>query len=329
VTADPLPPVPSSARIAFAGTPAFAARILEGLLDAGVPLVCVFSQPDQPRGRGRRVEPTPVREAAEARGLPVRQPASLKRQNPLADLDLDLLVVVAYGKLLPPEVLATPRRGCLNLHASLLPRWRGAAPVEHALLAGDEQTGMALMAMDEGLDTGPVYATARCPIGPRDTATALFERLAPLAVELCVANLAAILDGSLRPEPQPGVGVTRAPRLEPSDALLDWTAPAAELDRRVRAFEHRGGARTAAGKFLVKVLEAEPAAPDPAGAGAAPGTILEGPRKRILVACGPDGRDVLALTRVQLAGVGKERPMDAAAARNGYAHLLGPGCRLG
>jgi methionyl-tRNA formyltransferase len=318
-------PLPAGSRIGFAGTPRFAADVLAGLLDAALPVVAVLSQPDQPSGRRRRLEPTPVKRVALARGLPLLQPKALRSANPLAALDLDLLVVVAYGRILPATLLNTPRRGCVNLHASLLPRWRGAAPVEHALLAGDSETGVCLMAMDEGLDTGPVYARAACPIGSDTTASDLFEALAGLSVSLCVAHLGAILSGSLEPTPQPEDGVTWAPKLDAEAARLDWRSDAATLDRQVRAFEYRGGAWSALAGVRTKILEASPGGPGPT---LPPGTVAEADRGGIAIACGSDGAGRLLVTRLQLA-LGKGRPMAAADALNGYGDRLSIGARLG
>ncbi len=227
-------------RVVFAGTPEFAAVCLDGLLEAGgVDVVAVYTQPDRPAGRGRRLRPGPVKERAQAVGIPVEQPAGLRDDAVLARLAEyapDLLVVVAYGLLLPRAVLDLPRHGAVNVHASLLPRWRGAAPIQHALLAGDRETGISIMAMDEGLDTGPVLARRAIAIAEDETAESLHDRLAVLGRDLLVETLPAIAAGTLRPEPQPEAGATYAHKIAKTDAEIDWREPAAVVDRRIRAF---------------------------------------------------------------------------------------------
>jgi methionyl-tRNA formyltransferase len=310
-------------RLGFAGTPEFAAGILQALLQAGRTPVVVYTQPDRPVGRGRRLRPSPVKSLAEAHGLPVRQPASLRRPGEaehLAELDLDALVVVAYGLILPPPVLEAPRYGCINVHASLLPRWRGAAPVERAILAGDTETGVCIMRMDAGLDTGPVYQCRRCPITRETDAPALEGELGKLgqaALLDCLARLPA-----LTPTPQPETGVTYAHKLTRADAEIRWQAPADAIERQVRAlagrlapFAHADGARVSL--LAARALAQAPAAP--------PGTIEAADRRGIRVAC---GEGVLELTALKLS-IGKGQPLSAADAVNGYRNLFAPGKVLG
>ena len=294
------------ARIAFAGTPQFAVPTLAALVASGARVPVVLTQPDRPAGRGRELRASPVKLAAAARGLRVAQPDSLRSTGAIDDLGEapDLLVVVAYGLLLPPAMLAWPRLGCVNLHASLLPRWRGAAPIQHALLARDATTGVSLMRIERGLDTGAVYLARSTPIGARETAGELHDRLATLAAETLAAALPSLLAGALVPVPQQESLATQAPKIAKTDAALDWRRSALELDARVRAFDPWPVAETrlARGERL-RVWRAEPRAPNASdgggqvgGAAGPPGTI---------VAAGPAGIDVatgegvLRLMRVQ------------------------------
>jgi len=298
------------ARIAFAGTPEFAVPTLRAVAASGARVPLVLTQPDRPAGRGRRLTPSPVKVAALELGVEVLQPPTLRTAEILERLGPapDLLVVVAYGLLLPPGVLAWPRLGCVNVHASLLPRWRGAAPIQHALLAGDATTGVSLMRMDEGLDTGPVYAARETPIGTRETAADLHDRLAELGARLLADALPALLAGELRAIAQRPELATRAPKIAKTDAVLDWGRPAAELERRVRAFNPRPVAEAVLddGRRL-RVWQALAVDTPSGGNGPAPGAIL---------AAGSAGIDVataagaLRLTRVQPPSA---RAMDAAA----------------
>ncbi len=229
----------SPARIVFAGTPDFAVPALQRLIDSGYAPVAVYTQPDRPAGRGRKLQPGPVKRTALAHGLPVYQPVTLRdesAQTELQALQPDLMVVVAYGLLLPPRVLALPTRGCVNLHASLLPRWRGAAPVQHAILAGDSESGVTLMQMEAGLDTGPILAMTHCAIQPDDTGGSLHDRLATLGAELLGEHIAAVLAGDLAPRPQPAEGMTYAAKINRQEARIDWTQPASRIERQIRAF---------------------------------------------------------------------------------------------
>jgi methionyl-tRNA formyltransferase len=314
--------VPHSLRVAFAGTPAFAAQALEAILAAGFPVPLVLTQPDRPSGRGLSVTQTPVKALALARGLPVLQPATLRTDEaraPVLATGADVLVVAAYGLILPPAVLAWPRHGGLNIHASLLPRWRGAAPIQHAILHGDLVTGITVMQMDAGLDTGPMIERVEVPIGPRETAGSLIATLAQVGAQAIVRTLERLeAAGALSAQPQPAEGVTYAGKVERAHAELDWAQPATALDRQIRAFDPVPGAHTAFGGETVKVWSAEPAAEDPASA---PGTVLGVGNAGIEVAC---GHGSLRLVTVQPAG-GKRMPASAFAAGRGMAR----GARFG
>jgi len=285
-----------SARIAFAGTPQFAVPTLEALVASGADVDLVLTQPDRPAGRGRRVAASPVKLAAAARGLRILQPQTLRRGSALQDLGRppDLLVVVAYGLLLPPEVLAWPRLGCVNLHASLLPRWRGAAPIQHALLAREATTGVSLMRIELGLDTGAVYLTRSTPIGARETAGELHDRLATLSAEVLADALPGLLAGELSATPQQESLATHAPKIAKADAVLDWRRGALELDARVRAFDPWPVAETHLDDGTrLRVWRAEPLDAETA---ARPGTVVQAGAGGIDVAT---GAGVLRLTQVQ------------------------------
>ena len=304
-------------RLAFMGTPDFALPSLEALAVAGHEIACVYCQPPRPAGRGQKLRPAPVAALAEARGWPLRTPESLKpesEQAAFAALALDLAVVVAYGLILPEAVLAAPRLGCLNIHASLLPRWRGAAPIQAAILAGDVETGVTIMQVEPALDSGPVLLQGALPIGPRTTAADLHDSLAALGARLIVEALEGLAEGKLAPQPQPDEGVTYAGKISRADGLLDWRAPAAELERRVRAFTPWPGAFIALPDLRLKVLEAAVVA---GKAGAPPGTLLD---DGLTVAC---GEGALRLLRVQ-------RPGKAAMSANAFlrGHPLPAGARL-
>jgi methionyl-tRNA formyltransferase len=286
-------------RLAFMGSPDFAVPALRALDAAGHRIACVYCQPPRPAGRGQTVRRCAVHEAAAALGLPVRTPARLRgnaaEAAAFAALDLDAAVVAAYGLILPASMLAAPRRGCLNIHASLLPRWRGAAPIQAAILAGDAETGITIMQMDEGLDTGPILLRDAVPLTPATTAAALHDTLAGLGARLV---LRALVEAP-SPVPQPDEGATYAPKLGRADGRLDWTQPAAVLDRRVRALNPWPGTFAHLGGATLKVL----AARQEAGEGA-PGTVLD---TALLVAA---GAGALRLLRVQAPG---RAPLDAAA----------------
>ena len=282
----------------FMGSPDFSIPALQALLDAGHRVKCVYAQPPRPANRGHKETPCPVHAFALEKGLPVRTPKSLKdaaEQAAFADLKVDAAVVVAYGLILPQAVLEGPRLGCLNIHASLLPRWRGAAPIQRAIQAGDAETGVTIMQMDAGLDTGAVLLTGKLPITETTTAGALHDDLSALGSKLIVTALEGLRAGTLQATPQPDAGVTYAAKLERGEGKLDWTKPAAELARTVRAFTPWPGTWFEAGKERIKVLAAEVA--DGAG-GAEPGTVLDG---RATIQC---GEGALRPTRLQRPGKG-------------------------
>ena len=298
------------------GSPEFAVPALRALQGSGHAVAAVYTQPPRPAGRGHAVRPSPVQLEAERLGLPVQTPARLRgneaAQAEFAALRLDAAVVAAYGLILPPAMLAAPARGCLNIHASLLPRWRGAAPIQAAILAGDPETGVTITQMDAGLDTGPILLREAVPIGPETTAAELHDRLAKLGAKLILRALA----DDPAPQPQPE-GATSAPKLGREDGRIDWSREAAELDRRVRALNPWPGTFTTLNATTLKVLAAQPVAGE-GGRGGPPGTVLD---SAFTVAC---GAGALRLQLVQIAG----RPaMTAAEFLRG--HPVPPGVRLG
>ena len=299
-------------RLAFMGSPDFAVPALQALHAAGHEIAAVYCQPPRPAGRGQMTRPCPVHAAALALGLEVRSPARLRKdvaaQEAFAALGLDVAVVAAYGLILPQAMLDAPRLGCLNIHASLLPRWRGAAPIQAALLAGDGETGITIMQMDAGLDTGAMLLRGSVQIGPRSTATELHDALAAMGGRLILEALATPPD----PVAQPEDGVTYAAKLAREDGRIDWSRDAAALDRQVRALNPWPGTFTQLGDMVLKVLAAEPAP----GAGA-PGEVLN---DRLTVAA---GNGALRLLRVQAPG---RSAMEAAAFLRG--HPVPPGSRL-
>ena len=312
-------------RVGFAGTPDFAARALAAIAGAGYTLPLVLTQPDRPHGRGLKLAPSPVKAYAAAHRLPVAQPRSLKdpeQRDAVTGVPVDVLVVAAYGLILPPEVLAWPRHGCLNIHASRLPRWRGAAPIQRAIEAGDPVTGITIMQMDAGLDTGPMIAMHDVPIGPADTAATLHDKLAAAGADAITAALAVLArDGALPSRAQPAVGVSYAAKVTPAEAAIDWHAPAAAIERKTRALDPVPGARTRLADGALKVFGAAVAEPgDPWPPGAVTAVTAAG----IDVACGPEGHERLRLTVVQPAGGAR---MTAAAFARG--HAIAPGVRFG
>ena len=285
-------------RLAFAGTPEFALASLEALVDADHNVVAVLTQPDRPAGRGKRLTPSPVKRFAEAQGIDVMQPVTLKDDAAVAALGAtgpDALIVAAYGLLLPQPVLDLPTRGCINVHASLLPRWRGAAPIQAAIREGDAETGVCLMRMTAGLDCGPVYTCDTTPIGSAETAGELHDRLAAMGANLLVRNLDGILAGDLEPREQDTDAATYAGKITREDARLDWERTAAELDRHIRAYNPVPGAWFELDGEAVKCWSAE-RVDDLQGS---PGRVVEADKQGVLVAC---GSGALRLTRLQRPG---------------------------
>jgi len=303
-------------KLIFAGTPAFAATALEALLAARHEVALVLTRPDRPAGRGLQPQPSAVKQLALARGLPLGQPAGLKDpqvQQQLRALEAEAMVVAAYGLILPPPVLAIPRRGCLNIHASLLPRWRGAAPIQRALLAGDPETGITIMQMDEGLDTGAILLQEKIAIDDEDTAQTLHDKLATLGARLIVQALAT----TPPPRAQDNARATYAAKIRKEEAMIDWAQAAPDIARRIRALNPAPGATTTVGGVRLKLWRARPEV----AAGGAPGTVLAADAAGIVVAC---GNGALAIGELQKEG---GRRLAAGAFLAGFA--LPAGARLG
>ena len=282
--------------IVFMGSPEFSVPVLDALVSGGHDIACVYCQPPRPAGRGKKDRPTPVHARAAELGLPVRHPASLKsgeEQAKFAALEADVAVVVAYGLILPQAVLDAPRHGCLNIHASLLPRWRGAAPIHRAIMAGDAETGICIMQMEAGLDTGPVLLRRATPIGAEETTGELHDRLSKIGAEAIAEALANL--PNLAPEPQPEEGVTYASKIDKAEAAIDWTLPAEEVSRLIRGLAPFPGAWTTVEGERIKLLGATLVA----GEGPA-GTTLD---DAFTVAC---GSGALRVTRAQRAGKGAQ-----------------------
>ena len=285
-----------SLRIAFMGTPDFSVPTLRALLDAGHELVAVYSQPPSRAGRGKKERPSPVHKFAEERGIPVFTPTSLKseeEQQKFAALNLDVAVVVAYGLLLPKAILEAPRLGCVNVHASLLPRWRGAAPIHRAIMAGDKESGVDIMMMEEGLDTGPVLLEKRIAIRPEDTTGSLHDKLSALGAEAIVPALEGLADGSLTPQPQSADGVTYAKKIDKAEARIDWTRPAEELRNHIHGLSPFPGAWCEVEGERLKILQAEVTR----GNGN-PGDVIAEP---LVIAC---GEGAIKILKAQRAGKG-------------------------
>jgi len=308
-------------RIVFAGTPEFARESLRALVDADLRPVMILTQPDRPAGRGKKLVPGPVKAYAESQGLPVLQPATLRGESVVAELrrlQPDVLVVAAYGLLLPQTVLDIPTFTCVNVHASLLPRWRGAAPIVAAVLAGDAKTGISLMKMEAGLDTGPVYCMQAIDIGEDETAGELHDRLAALGGRLLADNLEAICSGGLQPVPQDDRAATYAGKITTADAEIDWSRPAEELARHVRAFNPVPGAWTMFGPERLKCWRA--AAVD--GVSDEAGRIVAVDSRGLVVAC---GTGALVISELQRPGRGRVSAAEFAAQRELVGCRLGPG----
>ena len=294
-------------RLIFAGTPEFSAQALAAIMATGHQVVLVLTQPDRPSGRGMALHASPVKVLAQASGIEVFQPQTLRdpsAQERLRAVGADAMIVAAYGLILPQPVLDLPRFGCINIHASLLPRWRGAAPIQRAILAGDRESGVCIMQMEAGLDTGPVLLSANLAINADDTAATLHDKMAGLGARLVVTALEQV---PMAANPQPEIGVTYAAKIDKAEAPLDWRLPAAQLARQVRAFNPFPGATASLEKQAIKVWRAEEQTEVISGAapGTRPGTILAVERRGIVVAC---GEGFLCLTELQKAG-GKRLPV--------------------
>lgn len=302
-------------KVIFAGTPKFAACALQALIASSHEVLLAVTQPDRPAGRGQQPLPSPVKQLAQAHRLPLLQPATLKDaaiQSELARVRAEVMVVAAYGVILPPPVLAAARHGAINVHASLLPRWRGAAPIQRALLAGDLETGVCIMQMEAGLDTGPVLLRKVTPIHECDTAQTLHDRLAGLGATLLIKSLEALSRGTLVPVVQLTEGVTYAHKIEKRESRIDWNAPAAVIARQIRAFNPHPGAGSSIGADEVKVWRAVTA--PQAGA---PGVVITASDEGVIVGC---GQGSLRLIELQRAG-GKRLP--AAAFLRGFPIAIG------
>ena len=313
----------SALRILFAGTPDFAATSLAALLNTEHQVVGVYTQPDRPSGRGRKLTPSPVKALALEHGIEVMQPTSLKdsdAQAALAAFNADIMVVVAYGLLLPKAVLDTPRLGCINIHGSLLPRWRGAAPIHRAVLAGDNKTGITIMQMDEGLDTGDMLHIRECDITPDMTSGQLHDQLAELGATSVVEALTQIANGEAVATPQPEEGTTYAHKLTKEEGQMDWTLSAEALQRKVKGLSPWPVAYTSIGDKTLRVWDAEVAS---TSSSAQPGEVVSLDDQRIQVAC---GEGVLSLTYIQLPG---SKAMASDQVLNAKAAMFAPGTRLG
>ena len=309
-------------KLVFAGTPEFAAQHLKALLEDGRhDVIAVYTQPDRPAGRGKKPRPSPVKALAETAGLPVYQPLNFKAQDDrdtLAALGADLMVVVAYGLILPQAVLDLPRLGCVNVHASILPRWRGAAPIQRAIEAGDAETGVTIMQMAAGLDTGDMLHIVRCPIGPEDTSASLHDQLAVIGGPALLDALDQLASGTAQPEVQDDSLSNYAAKIDKAEGDIDWTLSATELDRRIRAFVPFPVCYTQLGEDRLRIWRATPET----GSGQ-PGEILSSDKSGIVVAC---GEGALRLLSLQLPNA---RQMDAAELLNGHAARFQPGTVLG
>ncbi|MFK3705960.1 methionyl-tRNA formyltransferase [Raoultella sp. BIGb0138] len=314
--------MPQSLRIIFAGTPDFAARHLDALLSSEHQVVGVFTQPDRPAGRGKKLMPSPVKVLAEAHNLPVFQPASLRpqeNQQLVASLNADVMVVVAYGLILPEAVLDMPRQGCINVHGSLLPRWRGAAPIQRSLWAGDAETGVTIMQMDVGLDTGDMLYKLSCPITSEDTSASLYDKLAALGPQGLLETLAQVASGVAQPEVQDEALATYAEKLSKEEARLDWSLSAAQLERCIRAFNPWPMSWLEIDQQPVKVWQASVIADT---SSAEPGTIVAAGKQGIQVAT---GNGILNLESLQPAG---KKAMSAQDLLNSRREWFIPGNRL-
>jgi len=286
--------------IVFAGTPAFAAAHLDALIKAGIRPSCVYTQPDRPAGRGRKLKPSDVKQVALAAGIEVRQPKSLRdaeQQQLLADLAPDIMIVVAYGLILPKEILEIPKHGCINVHASLLPRWRGAAPIHRAIEAGDNETGVTIMQMDIGLDTGDMLITKKIAIDETATSASLHDQLIPAGQQALIETITAVMEGTLKPISQDNDRATYAHKLEKSESNINWQLSAVEIDRKIRAFTPWPGSQTKLGEQVIKIKATIDASDN--SATQSPGTILSSDKNGLLVQC---GTGTLLITGIQFPG---------------------------
>lgn len=318
-----------SLRVIFAGTPDFAATHLTALLGSHHQVVAVYTQPDRPAGRGRKLTPSPVKQLAIQHDIPVYQPLSLKdddAQQTLDALDADLMVVVAYGLILPRAILETPRLGCINVHASLLPRWRGAAPLQRAIEAGDSESGVTIMQMDEGLDTGDMLEIRRTPITDATTGDELHDCLAALGAEALLSVLDELADGRAQATAQPEIGVTYAAKLSKAEAGLDFRQDAAQLAARIRAFNPWPGAWCVLGDDRLRLLMASVGSPEEGEFPSTPGTLLAHHESALRIACGKAGDQVLVVSQAQLPGGKAMAVHDLLLAR---ADRLAPGICVG
>ncbi|PIE20421.1 MAG: methionyl-tRNA formyltransferase [Neptuniibacter caesariensis] len=308
-------------RIVFAGTPDFAAKSLQALLQTEHHVIAVYTQPDKKGKRKNQLAPRPVKDLAVVHEIPVFQPHRLKDENEqlaLTNLEADIMVVVAYGMLLPKAVLDIPRLGCINVHGSILPRWRGAAPIERAMLAGDTETGVTIMQMDEGLDTGDMLYKVSTPISQTDTAASLFDRLAVIGSEALVATLTQLQNGTATPEKQDEALATYATKLHKEEGEINWSEPASHIDLQVRTLSPRVAVTFKLGDEIVKLLGCERV--EQSGK---PGQILPSDKKSIVVAC---REGAIKITQLQLPG---KKAMDAASVLNSKREQFSPGVTLG
>ena len=313
-------------KVIFAGTPDFAAQHLQALIESEHQLIAVYTQPDRPAGRGKKLAPSPVKQLALSAEIPLFQPASLKTedaQTTLAALHADVMIVVAYGLILPLAVLNAPRLGCLNVHGSILPRWRGAAPIQRAIEAGDKVSGVTIMQMDEGLDTGDMLFVAESPITASTSSADLYQSLAQLGPRALLATLDELSAGTATARPQDNDLASYAHKIDKTEAEINWCASAIEIDRKIRAFNPAPICFTWLNGERFKIHAAKPLELDPKPSVTTPGTILTNDRQQLVVAC---GSGALALTKLQVPG---KKAMSLAEFSNGYAQLCPIGSRLG
>ncbi|MEM5514761.1 methionyl-tRNA formyltransferase [Pseudoalteromonas sp. AS84] len=308
-------------RIIFAGTPDFAARHLQALIQSEHQIVGVYSQPDRPAGRGKKLKASEVKELALEHNLPVFQPQSLKNDEALAELtslNADIMIVVAYGLILPKAILEAPRLGCLNVHGSILPRWRGAAPIQRAIWAGDEQTGVTIMQMDEGLDTGDMLHISRCPISTTETSASLYTKLAELGPNALIETINKLANGEITSEPQNDELANYAKKLSKEEANIDWSMSALQIERNIRSFNPWPVCFTQMGGQTVKIYQAQVV--QQLGD---PGQILSSDKNGVVVAC---GEHALCITQLQPQG---KKPMAINDFLNGRSDWVTPGTILG